>query len=163
MIFLLKHHRVNTEDISMKPIELLTRFLLLFLLVLSIALVCGCSHTIKDSKVTNPPTTFNKIFGPVSVESSVLSIHLYGPADLPDGTILQTQLYLNNQSQIWWPANQNIQVQNGGWEITVRANENGTPKKLPSIEDGDSIRVWERDNPTIMIDWTFFFPGPPPS
>lgn len=88
-------------------------------------------------------------------------IEFSGISTLPDGTYLQTQLYVGDEPLSWWPTDKPVQVQNRMWEITVPLGENGAPKYL-SMSTYYSFKVWEKDNPAVMAGSGFDLMGPPP-
>jgi len=89
-------------------------------------------------------------------------IELSGTSVLPDGTYLQTQLYVGDEPLSWWPTDKPVQVRNGMWEITVPLGKNGAPKYL-SMSTYYSFKVWEKDNPAVMAGYGFDLMGPPPT
>jgi len=88
-------------------------------------------------------------------------VEFSGISTLPNGTRLQTQLYVGDKPLSWWPADKLIKVQNGVWEISVPLGENGAPKYL-SMSTYYSFKVWEKDNPTVMAGSGFDLMGPLP-
>ncbi len=88
-------------------------------------------------------------------------VEFSGITILPDGTYLQTQLYVGDEPEPWWPADKHIQVQDKKWQITVPLGENGAPKYL-SMSTYYSFKVWQKDNPAVMAGSGFDLMGPPP-
>jgi len=83
-----------------------------------------------------------------------------GTSMLPDGTDLQTQLYIGDEPLSWWPTEKIIRVQDGEWEITVLLVDNGEPRYL-STTTYYSFNVWEKDNPIVTAGIGFDMMGPP--
>ncbi len=85
-----------------------------------------------------------------------------GTSTLPDGTHLQTQLYVRDDPLSWWPTEKFIQVQDGNWGISVPLGENAAPKYL-SMSTYYSFKIWEKDNPAVVAGYGFDLMGPPPT
>jgi len=84
-------------------------------------------------------------------------IHFCGHSKLPQGTYLQTQLYVDGQPAAWWPADKYVRVRDGRWQINVRLGEKGAPQALSS----GLFKVWEKDNPSVMATFPFDLTPPP--
>jgi hypothetical protein len=152
--------------------------IIFLILTASLGLLSGCSSVVSRTPINstnnNPnsnaentggtdsliPTT-PEGFGLKGVRWSQYSIIIDGFAGLPAGILLESKLYEDSQPVIWWPINQNVQVQDGLWEIVVTAGENGAPNPLPEIEEGYSLKIWEKSNPTIFAVLSLFYPHPP--
>lgn len=89
-------------------------------------------------------------------------IEFSGISTLPNGTWFQTQLYVGDEPLSWWPTDKLVQVQSGTWEITVPLGEKGAPKYL-SMSTYYSFKVWEKDNPAVVVSSGFDLTGPPPT
>ena len=89
-------------------------------------------------------------------------ISFSGYSVLPDGTYLQTQLYADDKPEAWWPADKYIQVRSGEWQIIVPLSENATTLYVGS-ETYFLLKVWEKDNPSVMATFPFDLIGPPPA
>lgn len=83
-----------------------------------------------------------------------------GRTTLPDGTILRSQLYEGNKPVAWWPADRNIQVKDGRWQITLHTEETGeTLDRLLLAGPTYSFTVWEKDNPSVAATIHFDLPA----
>lgn len=89
-------------------------------------------------------------------------IEFSGISTLPDGTCLQTQLYVGDEPLSWWPTEKPVHVQDGKWEITVPLGKDGAPKYL-SMSTYYSFKVWEKDNPAVVAVSGFDLTAPPPT
>jgi heat shock protein HslJ len=91
-------------------------------------------------------------------------IYMFGYANFPDRTILQTQLYKDGQPVDWWMnTNGTIPLAtiplNECWEIDL--SKTGKPlSQFPSFGPGYSFRVWKKDNPDINATFNLPFPEP---
>ena len=89
-------------------------------------------------------------------------IQISGTSILPDGTVLLSKLFEDDNTLSWWPEDQEIMVKNGEWEITVTKSENITASDLELRVGPDyDFYIWERDNPEIKSNLYFDLVGPP--
>lgn len=89
------------------------------------------------------------------------SIYIFGTVDLAEGARLQAQLYKDEQAVKWWPASHGTRVRDGKWETSVKAHQYGSPEELPDLDEGYSLRVWNRDNPIVMAEFSLTVSGQP--
>jgi hypothetical protein len=94
------------------------------------------------------------------IHTSPFLLLFSGTTDLPDGTVIQSQLYENGILVTWWPSDREYVVEDGEWEIKVLTNEIVAYENLiPSSSYWLIILV--KDDPSI-IDGTYWDTiGPP--
>ena len=152
----------------------MTRILALVVALVFVASLAGCSgrQTPEAGQSTPTPpvtTTVPALSGHAAEE--VLSIgparvffsdflYFHGDASLPDGTILESQLYESGKSVPWWPADQSITVDNGTWEVKVPLGINGAPARLKR-GPGYLFKVWQGADPSMQAVFYFDLGGPP--
>jgi hypothetical protein len=74
---------------------------------------------------------------------------------------LQSQLYYDLRPLKWWPADRDIEVIDGEWEIKVMLGENGAPSHLPN-ESSYLLKVWKEGDQSAAAGY-IFDQDPPPS
>lgn len=83
-----------------------------------------------------------------------------GTSDLPDGTIIQSQLYENYVPLTWWPSDQEFVIEDGELEIKVLLEET-VPHDDFIPESGYWLIIRVKDDPSI-VDGVFWDTiGPP--
>ena len=121
-------------------------------------MMAGCTTTKSmTTSLSTEQTEAIELVNPTSVSSLAGShIRISGDATLPNGTKLQSQLWVGSQPITWWPVERDIEVINGEWEITVPFGINGAPYQLPQ---GPVYRivVWVKDRPEIEGSTPFGF------
>lgn len=94
-------------------------------------------------------------------------VRFLGTTDLGDHVPMQALLYKDDQLVEWWPEHENVQVQDGTWEIAINANDSQTPREFPQPGAGYSLEVFEPNYGTLSVRFDLLFPGPggafPPS
>jgi hypothetical protein len=65
---------------------------------------------------------------------------------------LQSQLYCDYRPLKWWPADRDIEVIDGKWEIKVMLGEDGAPPHLPD-ESSYLLKVWKKGNPSAATGY----------
>lgn len=76
---------------------------------------------------------------------------------------LQSQLYCDYRPLKWWPADRDIEVIDGEWEIKVMLGENGAPSHLPD-ESSYLLKVWKKGDPSAATGYLCIqHPPYPPS
>jgi hypothetical protein len=142
------------------------------MLLIATCLFSGCGY-ITGAAIDNTPTDniekpaaatavridtsaiqFSHQIGPASISAGGGSIRFFGTTELPDGTILQSQLYENDILLTWWPAEREFPIQNGNWQIEVPLGENGAPEDVAPCSFY-FLKTWVKDDPSI-IDGIFF-------
>jgi len=91
-------------------------------------------------------------------------ISFSGITTFADGTVFQTQLYIDGQPQTWWPTERTFRVSGGKWAFSVVLVGLGPDvSRLHTGNDTDYyLRVWVQGNPDIFRDIPFDLGGPPP-
>ena len=133
--------------------------------ILAICLISGCAEDIE--------VDCSHVHVPENIDTDELLtadhfqtkdgeyVHFCGHSKLPEGTYLQTQLYIRSQEpEPWWPADKYIKVQDGRWQINVRLGEDGAPQAL-LIGPTYVFKVWEKDNPSVIATFSFDLTPPP--
>lgn len=87
-------------------------------------------------------------------------ISFHGSSTLPDGTLLRTQFYEEDEPIAWWPVDTDVQVQNGEWQMTVPLSENLTNLHAGS-ETIFHFEIWVKDNPSRKAIEYVIVSGPP--
>jgi hypothetical protein len=85
---------------------------------------------------------------------------LVGESALPDGTCLQTQLYVEDEPLPWWPKETCVTVQDGMWQISVSLEESGAPYERP-LEGGYTLVAWQKDRRIASAVFWIEYSGPP--
>jgi len=134
--------------------------------ILAMCLISGCAEDIEadNSYVPENIDTDEKITSDHVQIKNGEYVHFSGYSKLPDGTYLQTQLYVDGKPQVpeaWWPADRYIKVLDEKWQINVRLGKNGAPQAL-LVGPTYVFKVWEKDNPSVMATFPFDL-NPPPS
>ena len=162
--------------ISIPSKALIYRYCAIILVVVMLSLLNGCSLSSSTSPVTPNPTgktTSNipsspgltpHMFSITEIKGSQTNITLRGTANLPDNSLLRSQLKKAGLPVSWWPAGQDINVADGQWLIMVAAGINGAPSPLPAlIDDTYSLDIWQKESPGSVSNLSMFFPRPPPT
>jgi hypothetical protein len=119
---------------------------------------------VTTSNISSSPGLTPYMFSITGIEGSQNDIILRGTADLPDKSLLLSQLKKDGLPVSWWPAGQDINVANGQWLIMVAAGINGAPQPLPAlIDDTYSLDIWQKDSPGSVSNLSMFFPRPLPT
>ena len=97
--------------------------------------------------------------GPARVFSSDF-LYFHGDTRLPNGTVLESQLYESGKAVPWWPADRPITSENGTWEVKVPLGVDGAPARLKT---GPSyvFKVWQDADPSVQAVFYFDLVGPP--
>jgi len=103
---------------------------------------------------------FSGLIHGTSIQAGGGSIIFSGTSELPDGTILQSQLYENDILLTWWPADREFPVQNRKWQIKVTLGENGAPVDVAPCSYY-FLKIWVKDDPSIIGGHGFDTIGPP--
>jgi hypothetical protein len=158
-----------------------TRTRIFALLLLTLLFLCsGCGYITGaaiDSDVPVPAPRPVPVTGPLEPEPcGVLEatgvrvnvgdfISFHGCSTLPDGTGLQTQLYADKVPAAWWPADEIFLVHHGTWEVSVSLD--GLDEDITGLYIGSeiifSLKVWQKDNPSVKAQYMFELMGPPPA
>jgi hypothetical protein len=159
--------RCTRDGQGMKPVFPWVATSMVLLTVVQAALGCADVSDTTISPVTHPVrTTFPADYPTpevvpdtirthrVTIEPSV--VRFYGTAGLPDGTLLQSELYGDGASLPWWPKDLTITVQAGRWVVSV-------PITGERFRAGPTYRldVWQTDNPNTRGRYEFDLVGPP--
>jgi hypothetical protein len=139
----------------------MTRYKLAFLILMGMTLSYLFTSCAANENLTTPGTTEAteavNMLSPTSVSSLAGSpIRISGDATLPNGTKLQSQLWVGSQPILWWPKDKDIEVINGQWEITIPFSINGAPYELPQ-GPVYNIVVWVKDRPEFEGSMLFGF------
>ena len=133
--------------------------------ILAMCLISGCAEDIEvDCSHVDVPEnidTDEEITADHFQTKDGEYVHFCGHSKLPQGTYLQTQLYVGGEPEPWWPADKYVKVRNGKWQINVRLGKNGAPQAL-LVGPTYVFEVWEKDNPSVMATFSFDL-NPPPS
>jgi hypothetical protein len=90
-------------------------------------------------------------------------IEFTGQTTLPDDVCLLTRLSADDSPEAWWPDDVCAVVESSEWHINVQLGNNEVPQDL-SKEKQYVLRVWERDNPSLVAEpFWFDLSGPPES
>lgn len=103
---------------------------------------------------------FSCLIHGTSIQAGVGSIIFSGTSELPDGTILQSQLYENDILLTWWPTDREFPVQNGKWQMKVTLGKNGAPVDVAPCSYY-FLKIWVKDDPSIIGGHSFDTIGPP--
>jgi hypothetical protein len=95
-----------------------------------------------------------------SIRAGGGSIIFSGTSKLPDGTILQSQLYENDILLTWWPADREFPVQKRKWQIKVLLGKDGAPEDVAPCSYY-FLKIWVKDDPSIIGGAGFDTIGPP--
>jgi len=132
--------------------------------ILAICLISGCAEDIEvDCSHVHVPENINtdELLTAVHFQTKDGEyIHFCGYSNLPQGTYLQTQLYIGKDPEPWWPADKYVKVRDRRWQINVRLGEDGAPQ---AVRDDTHyvFKVWEKDNPSVMATFSFDLIPPP--
>jgi hypothetical protein len=144
--------------------KLITSLLLIIFVICNLVPLSACSN--QSQNPTSSATNINKeTIEVIRLEITHFlwrnTIDISGKSNLRDSTPLESQLYIGQEPQNWWPTNLNIQVKNGGWGFTVELGRNGVPDKLT----GSSyfFKIWKKDDPNIFATQFIDLVGPPPA
>jgi hypothetical protein len=154
----------------MKKLKIIVSLLIMTLSITS--LDTGCT---KDAGVHKPngitllTTTTTPAISPEIIEEQIVGKHLHvessfitfsGKAELPDNTVLLSQLYEGDKALSWWPTNMEILVRNGQWEISVDLEQIG---RVDNILIGPiyNLKIWQKDNLENKAEMFFDLVGPP--
>jgi hypothetical protein len=88
-----------------------------------------------------------------------------GSSSLPEGTVLESQLYDAEGAVDWWPDDARAEVwgPRGSWDITVSLG--GLSDEATGLYIGSPVGfrldVWVRDDPAIRAGYSLDLMGPP--
>jgi len=90
-------------------------------------------------------------------------VQFRGRSTLPDGTIVQTQLFGDGVALEWWPAGEQAVVHDGQWSVRVTLESAGDVSPLdPDVNY--TLRAWAADDlALISAAFPFDLAGPLPS
>jgi hypothetical protein len=88
-------------------------------------------------------------------------IYVTGTSTLPAGECLKTELLANHDSEVWWPRDLCIEMDDSGiWELLVALGRSGAPQQLEQGRQYE-IRAWWPGNPEeSMTRFNFDLDGP---
>jgi|WetSurMetagenome_2_1015567.scaffolds.fasta_scaffold249560_1 hypothetical protein len=144
--------------------------ILLYIWFLLLFIISGCCANQKENIITNTPVintpneTADVFFTDVApgnigayyVSIQESSITIKGFAGVPDGTILHSQLYEEDNILEWWPADTDILVSGNNWMISV-------PKESGwfNVETDYILDIWQGNDPTLRGKYMIEFNPPP--
>jgi hypothetical protein len=146
--------------------------LLLFVLITA-HLVTGCTNNTRTRSLSDMPPSFTRYFldnpHPVQTQIIIYTIHIEpsqiaftGGEELAEGMVLHSLLYEVDRPLSWWPADDDIIVQNGKWNISVALDTNSEVKTL-FFGLMYYLKVWQEDNPANFRETGFSLGDPPPT
>jgi len=144
--------------------------LLLFVLITA-HLVTGCTNNTRPRSLSDMPPSFTRYLldthHPVQTQLIIGTIHIEpsriafsGGEYLDEGMVLHSQLYEEDKPLTWWPADEDIIVQNGKWNISVALGKNSEVKTL-FFGPMYYLKIWQEDNPANFRETGFSLGDPP--
>jgi hypothetical protein len=136
------------------------------ILLTGLCLLSGCSF-ITGATSDNIGTrldlstiTWSQRIFPRHLHTSNTSILISGTTDLPEGTVIRSQLYENYILLTWWPSDREYVIEDGEWEIKVLFEETG-PHDDFIPESGYWLIIRVKNDPSIVDGVFWDTVGPP--
>jgi hypothetical protein len=84
-----------------------------------------------------------------SISTSSHSMIFTGTSDLPEGTVIRSQLYENDILLSWWPSDREYVINSGYWEIKVLMKDTEPHEDLIP-ESRYLLLIMVKDDPSII-------------
>ena len=84
----------------------------------------------------------------MAIMTNMCQISFSGRTQLPDGTLLNAQLFEGVNPVSWWPTDLNIEVKEGEWDITLHPDGIMLHDEL-SLGKVYTFTIWEKWHPSV--------------